>query len=148
MLLSATLRITRRVTAQTGRCSSSAAKFWHHRESESDSTVLMVGVSDAWLDEKVPGDVDKVTLSSSSTSTSGSALHIEYSGLSYSEADELYHSVWSNTEGTVSLTAESMLPPHIIPTLDEVTVNPSVLKAPYLINESTWLFRVKTAERE
>jgi hypothetical protein len=108
----------------------------------------MVGVSDAWLDEKVPGDVDKVTLSSSSTSTSGSALHIEYSGLSYSEADELYHSVWSNTEGTVSLTAESMLPPHIISTLDEVTVNPSVLKPPYLINESTWLFRVKTAERE
>jgi hypothetical protein len=138
------------LTAQTGQssCSSSAARFWHHRESESDPTVLVVGVSDAWLEEKVPGDVDKVTLSSSSTSTSTSALNIEYSGLSYSEADELYHSVWSNTEGTVSLTAESMLPPHIIPTLDEVTVNPSVLKAPYLINESTWLFRVKTAERE
>ena len=95
-------------------------------------------MKEQWIEEMVQGDVDSIV-----ASTSSDALEIEYSGLSYSEADELYHSVWSNTEGTVQLSVDSLLPGNV-EMVGEPEINQALLKRPFMIDESTWIFKVKT----
>ena len=112
-------------------------QFWC-REDTSNNNTLLLGVKEQWIEEMVQGDVDSIV-----ASTSSDALEIEYSGLSYSEADELYHSVWSNTEGTVQLSVDSLLPGNV-EMVGEPEINQALLKRPFMIHESTWIFKVKT----
>ena len=118
------------------RMKHTAEQFWHRHDAETKTLIL--GVKECWINEKIEGDIDKISISPDSSS-----LTIDYSGLSYSEADELYHSVWSNTEGNVELSLESLVPPKVV--LESlIEVNPSVLQSPFELDEETWIFRIKT----
>ena len=118
------------------RMKQAAEQFWHRHDAETKTLIL--GVKECWINEKIEGDIDKISISPDSSS-----LTIDYSGLSYSEADELYHSVWSNTEGNVELSLESLVPPKVV--LESlIEVNPSVLQSPFELDEETWIFRIKT----
>ena len=115
---------------------SEATQFWH-RPAESDT--MLLGVNESWLDETLEGgDIDKIRVSSDSK-----VVAIDWSGLSYSEADELYHSVWSNTEGSVELSLDSLIPPSVYME-SLVEINPSVLRKPFVLDGDTWIFKIKT----
>lgn len=115
--------------------------FWHRVDTGDGERTMLLGVKEEWIEEMIQGDVDSIVSSSASD-----ALSIEYSGLSYSEADELYHSVWSNTEGTVELSVDSLLPENV-EMVGPPEINQAILKRPFSIDESTWIFRVKTKSR-
>ena len=115
--------------------------FWHRVDAGDGERIMLLGVKEEWIEEMIQGDVDSIVSSSASD-----ALSIEYSGLSYSEADELYHSVWSNTEGTVELSVDSLLPENV-EVVGPPEINQAILKRPFSIDESTWIFRVKTKSR-
>jgi hypothetical protein len=88
---------TRWVSSGNGAVESSA-HFWAERSGAGSKARLRVGVTDSFMDVKVPGDVDSVVLYSSEKGGAGGgtpssmALEICWSGLKIGEGDELYHS--------------------------------------------------------
>ena len=63
-----------------------------------------LGMTDTFMDDHVHGDIDRVSLD-------GMTLKIEWSGLKLSDGDELYHTIWSNTEGVVHIDLSTVLMP-------------------------------------
>ena len=122
-------------SAHEGLTTYNDGKFWSKLHSDNS---IIVGFNEHWLEKQVPGDIDMVTM------CTASSLSIDYSGLSYSEADELYHSIWKNTEGSVKLSAESMRPPFFSGSPCNIEINPEVLNHPYIIDENTWIFKFST----
>jgi hypothetical protein len=123
----------------------SSGYFWAKQQQIGGvaSSTLLLGVTTTFLEEKVPGDVERVFLSktgSSNTSTS-LTLNFEWSGLKIGEGDELYHSVWSNEEGTASIDLVNI---SIIPkvNMELVQINDLLLKDPSSLDDDCHILEI------
>ena len=118
----------------------SSGYFWAKQQS---STTLLLGVTTTFLEEKVPGDVERVFLSKagSSNTTTSLTLNFEWSGLKIGEGDELYHSVWSNEEGTASIDLVNI---SIIPkvNMELVQINDLLLKDPSSLDDDCHILEI------
>ncbi len=122
----------------------SSGYFWAKQPKVgSASSNLLVGVTEAFLKDKVPGDVESVFLSSvGGKSEISLSFNVAWSGLKIGEGDELYHSVWSNEEGILSVDLKdiSLVPKNA--QQQSVRINDALLKEPALLDEDCHILEI------
>ena len=100
-----------------------------------------MGLSEGLLDDSVQGDVDAIRLVSGEH---GYKIHLDYSGLKVSSADELYHTIWENVVGSHSID----IPPFVAGHADRVVsveINPELVQCPSKLSSKIWLAKLRCA---
>ena len=92
---------------------------------------LLIGVTKDCFDRDMLGDVDAVAYDADR-----GVIQLRWSGLAISDGDELYHTVWSNIEGTKDLCVKAFTSARNC----RVEVNPR--RPTYHSCERDWLLRV------
>jgi hypothetical protein len=129
-----------------GTCFSTGMKvdpsgyFW--AKQPKGESFYLVGVTEAFMKDKVPGDVDAVFLSIGGKAATSLSFNIAWSGLKIGEGDELYHSVWSNEEGTLSVDLQDI--PFVPKNAQQqsVRINDALLKEPALLDEDSHILEI------
>ena len=124
----------------------SSGYFWAKRPANEGDGTLLVGVTEAFMEDKVPGDVDKVTLCHNGVKESEAtcmSFTICWSGLKMGEGDELYHSVWSNEEGAVTINIRDI--PFVPKDVQFIQLNNAIAKDSSLFSENIHVLEVKGA---
>ena len=104
-----------------------------------DEPSYHVGVTDHFIVNRVFGDVDAIRISDG-VDAEQPHFEIDWSGMKVGEGDELYHSVWSNEEGSFTLKPQQILAPDLQYTVLEM--NKELTTDVALFDDNTWLFKV------
>ena len=101
-----------------------------------NSSVAEMGITTRFFDQEIPdGEIEKMTLHPWCV---GGGVSLHWSGLKITDGDELYHTVWTNTEGAKEVDLQDLLP--------SITIHSSIElnkeKPTYDTCERAWLLRI------
>ena len=110
--------------------------FWITKCDDETSTFL-IGIRDQFIEKHVLGNIDKIHYNKEDQ-----CLSIEWSGLAQSDGDELYHTRWGNTEGSLKLTLNEMLTTNS--KIQLLEYNKDIEKSPDVnLLEMSWIFKFR-----
>jgi hypothetical protein len=93
-----------------------------------------MGITQALFEREIGGgDIDSISMNATSSSVS-----LNWSGLKITDGDELYHTVWSNTEGVKEVAVRQLLP--FVP--EKCSIEMSKDRPAYQSCEEHWLLRI------
>ena len=129
----------RMIASSSSRYSSSNVKeysannmYWKQQVGKS----IYLGITEDYITEKILGDIDNISIDDSTES-----LNIEWSGLKCGEGDELYHSVWENTEGIETVTLQNIINTPI--KKFSLSLNREILSDYSRITEDNYVFEIQ-----
>ena len=100
------------------------------------SNAVEMGITTLFFDQEIPdGEIDKMTLHPWCV---GGGISLHWSGLKITDGDELYHTVWTNTEGAKEVDLQGLLPSITIHSSIELSKE----KPTYDSCERDWLLRI------